>query len=220
MKKHILCIGDSNTHGYCADPMDCADHGIRFNEDERWTCRLQKALGPEYLVSEEGLSGRTTVFPDPINENMDVLSYVYALLKSHEYIDLLVIMLGTNDTKERLGTSPFVIGKGMERLVRKAMTVDCWQPGKQPKVLIIAPPPIGEGMLTNGPIAADMGKHAPAISRGIAEYYKAAAELLGVHFLDAAFCQFNEVDYMHLTRHGHAQLAEKLAQLVPEILAE
>ena len=100
------------------------------------------------------------------------------------------------------------------------MTVDCWQPGKQPKVLIIAPPPIGEGMLTNGPIAADMGKNAPAVSRGIAEYYKAAAELLGVHFLDAAFCQFNEVDYMHLTRQGHAQLAEKLAQLVPEILAE
>ena len=44
MKTHILCLGDSNTHGYCADPNDCADHGIRFNEDERWTCRLQKAL--------------------------------------------------------------------------------------------------------------------------------------------------------------------------------
>ena len=45
MKTHILCLGDSNTHGYCADPNDCADHGIRFNEDERWTCRLQKTLG-------------------------------------------------------------------------------------------------------------------------------------------------------------------------------
>ena len=62
MKTHILCLGDSNTHGYCADPNDCADHGIRFNEEERWTCRLQKALGDEYLVTEEGLSGRTTVF--------------------------------------------------------------------------------------------------------------------------------------------------------------
>ena len=54
MKKHILCLGDSNTHGYCADPADCADHGIRFNEDERWTCRLQAALGSDYLVTEEG----------------------------------------------------------------------------------------------------------------------------------------------------------------------
>ena len=54
MKKHILCLGDSNTHGYCADPNDCADHGIRFNEDERWTCRLQKALGEEYLSPRRG----------------------------------------------------------------------------------------------------------------------------------------------------------------------
>ena len=83
MKTHILCLGDSNTHGYCADPNDCADHGIRFNEDERWTCRLQKALGDEYLVTEEGLSGRTTVFVDPIHESMDALSVIYSLLKSH-----------------------------------------------------------------------------------------------------------------------------------------
>ena len=119
MKKHILCIGDSNTHGYCADPADCADGGIRFNEDERWTCLLQKALGPEYLVTEEGLSGRTTVFEDPINENMAVLPYVYALLKSHEYVDLLVIMLGTNDSKQRLNTTAYEVGRGMERLVAR-----------------------------------------------------------------------------------------------------
>ena len=62
MKKHIVCFGDSNTHGYCADPKDCADGGDRFNEDERWTCLLQKALGEDCLVIEEGLSGRTTVF--------------------------------------------------------------------------------------------------------------------------------------------------------------
>ena len=62
MKRHILCLGDSNTHGYCADPKDTADGTDRYNEDERWTCRLQKALGEEYLVIEEGLSGRTTVY--------------------------------------------------------------------------------------------------------------------------------------------------------------
>ena len=52
MKKHIVCFGDSNTHGYCADPADCADGGDRFNEEERWTCLLQKALGEDYLVIE------------------------------------------------------------------------------------------------------------------------------------------------------------------------
>ena len=56
MKKHIICLGDSNTHGYCADPADCADPQLaRFNEDERWTCLLQKGLGEGCLVFEEGL---------------------------------------------------------------------------------------------------------------------------------------------------------------------
>ena len=134
MKKHILCLGDSNTHGYCADPADCADHGIRFNEDERWTCRLQTALGSEYLVTEEGLSGRTTVFVDPIHESMDALSVAYALLKSHEVIDLLIIMLGTNDVKERFNANAACIGAGMERLILKAKSVDCWGT-KAPNIL-------------------------------------------------------------------------------------
>lgn len=123
MKKHILCLGDSNTHGYCADPADCADGGIRFNEEERWTCRLQAALGPDYLVTEEGLSGRTTVFVDPLHESMDALSVLYPLLKSHEFLDLLVIMLGTNDVKERFGVNAVCIGLGMERLLQWAKSI-------------------------------------------------------------------------------------------------
>ena len=74
MKKHILCFGDSNTHGYCADPRDCADGGVRFNENERWTCLLGKILGDEYLVIEEGLGGRTTVFDDPYTEGLSGLT--------------------------------------------------------------------------------------------------------------------------------------------------
>ena len=216
MKKHILCIGDSKTHGYCADPADCADGGIRFNEEERWTCLLQKALGDEYLVTEEGLSGRTTVFPDPLHENMDVLSHVYALLKSHEFIDLLVIMLGTNDTKERLSANAACIGLGMERLVRKAMSVDCWGPNK-PNVLIVCPPPIGEGMLAS-PVGPTMGAGCREKSLELPKYYKATADLVGAAFMDAAGCEFNTIDYMHLTKKGHAQLAEKFAQIIPTLL--
>ena len=126
-------------------------------------------------------------------------------------------MLGTNDSKQRLNTTAYEVGRGMERLVRKAMTVDCWAPGKKPNVLIIAPPPIGKGVETSA-CAEEMGKGAVETSQALAKYYAAAAELLGVHFLDASFCQFNSVDFMHLTRKGHAQLAEKLTELVPEYL--
>ena len=65
MKTHILCLGDSNTHGYCADPKDNADGGIRFNEDERWTCRLQTALGDKYLVTERAFPAAPPFFETP-----------------------------------------------------------------------------------------------------------------------------------------------------------
>ena len=209
MKKHILCLGDSNTHGYCADPSDCADGGIRFNEEERWTCRLQTALGQDYLVTEEGLSGRTTVFQDPLHESMDALSVAYPLLKSHEVIDLLVIML---DTKDRFGMNAACIALGMERLVRKCMSVDCWG-GRTPNILIVAPPPIGDEL--QDPC---MGVHCAEKSRELAKYYAEKAKLLGVHFMDAAGCDFNRIDFMHLSRKGHAQLAQRLADLIPTII--
>lgn len=217
MKKHILCIGDSNTHGYCADPSDCADGGIRFNENERWTCLLQKGLGDEYLVTEEGLSGRTTVFEDPLYENMDVFSYFCALLKSHEYIDLLIIMLGTNDTKERFNASAATIAWGMERLCRKAMVTDCWAPGAKPNILIVSPPPVGKGVETSA-VADEMGKGSVEKSRQLASYYQKKADLLGIHFMDAAGCEFNEIDFMHLTKKGHRQLADRFLEMIPEIL--
>ena len=189
-----------------------ADGGIRFNEDERWTCRLQTALGDKYLVTEEGLSGRTTVFVDPIHESMDALSVAYPLLKSHEVIDLLIIMLGTNDVKERFNANAACIGAGMERLIQKCKTVDCWG-GKEPNILVVAPPRIKEGFHDEV-----MGDGCVEKSKGVAGWYKIIAERNNVHFLDAEGCEFNQIDFMHLTRKGHAQLAEKLAELVPTLL--
>ena len=217
MKKHILCLGDSNTHGSCVDPADCADGGGRFNEDERWTCLLQKALGPGVLVTEEGLGGRTTVFPDPLQESADALTVLYALLKSHEVIDLLIILLGTNDTKERLGASAPCIAFGMERLVRKAQSVDCWG-DHGPNILIVCPPPIRPEMERSESFA-HMGRGCLEKSRELPLYYEKTARLVGAHYLDAASCEFNALDGMHLTRKGHAQLAAMLAERVPGLLA-
>lgn len=218
MKKHVLCFGDSNTHGYCAESADCADGGIRFTEDQRWPRLLQKALGEDYLVTEEGLPGRTTCFEDPVHEGLNALDYIYPCLKSHEVIDLLIIMLGTNDCKDRFYASAACIGLGMARLVKKAKDTDCWG-GKTPNILVVAPPPIGEGMLTS-PVAQTMGQLCVEKSRQLEKYYREQCALLGVSFLDAGElgCEFNTVDYMHLTSRGHARLAEKLAAVVPELL--
>ena len=213
MKKHIVCLGDSNTHGYCADPTDCADGGSRFNEDERWTCLLQRALGDEYLVLEEGLGGRTTVFVDALHESMDAVSAAYPILMSHEPVDLLIIMLGTNDTKERFGANAAAIAVGMERLLLKAKTVPAWRGGR-PNILVICPPPLGAGFHDEV-----MGPGCVEKSVALPPYLEAVAKRNGVHYLNAADCEFNDVDFTHLSRRGHAQLADKLAELVPTLLA-
>ena len=216
MKKRILCIGDSNTHGYCTDPGDCADGGSRFNEDERYTCLLQKFLGDDYFVSEEGMGGRTTVFPDPLSDHMDLLCCLDVLLATHEPLDLVIIMLGTNDTKERLHASTATIARGMQRIVEAAMKADCWG-GHDPNVLIVCPPPMPQEVHT-GFFAEEMGAGCADKCVHMAEEYQKTADLLGVHFLDAAGCPFNTIDFMHLTREGHRMLARRLADLVPTLI--
>ena len=212
-KKHIVCFGDSNTHGYCADPNDSETHSDRFSENERWTCLLQKALGEEYYVIEEGLSGRTTVFDDPLHEKMSGLDSIYSCLMSHEPVDLLIIMLGTNDCKERFGANAAAIAVGLQRLILKAKTVPAWTSGK-PSILIICPPWMREGFHDEV-----MGLCCVEKSPLLAQYFAPIAEATECAFLDAeGVAEFNTVDFTHLSRKGHAQLAEKLAELVPTLL--
>ena len=214
MKTHILCLGDSNTHGYCADPKPTdADGGIRFNEDERWTCLPADGAGRRVSGNRRGpIRPHHRVRQTRIHETMDALSVAYPLLKSHEVIDLLIIMLGTNDVKERFNANAACIGAGMERLIQKCKTVDCWG-GKEPNILVVAPPRIKEGFHDEV-----MGDGCVEKSKGVAGWYKIITERNNVHFLDAEGCEFNQIDFMHLTRKGHAQLAEKLAELVPTLL--
>ena len=153
--KTIVCFGDSNTHGY-----NSSNDG-RLTEQERWTCLLDTYLGDEYRIIEEGLGGRTTVFDDPIFEGLSGLAYLFPCLMSHEPVDLLIIMLGTNDTKERFRATPANIAKGLERLTQKAIdTTAAWR--DKPNILLIAPAPIEPGYentLVAGEMAADVSKN-------------------------------------------------------------
>ncbi len=216
MKKHILCFGDSNTHGYWAETNG------RFDEEHRWTQLLQKKLGADYLVIEEGLSGRTTCFNDPIHEGMSGLDYIYPCLKSHELIDLLIIMLGTNDTKERFGASAECIAIGMGRLIKKAISVEeCWSGGR-PNILLVTPQNIGREYAHTA-CAATMGRGCAEKSEGLAAEYEALASQLGCHYLDANKVITdgpNGVDFMHLTAQGHSQLAEALGEKVLQLVQD
>ena len=217
MKKHIVCLGDSNTHGSCPDITESADRMLRFNEDERWTCLLQKALGDDYLVLEEGLSGRTMTCPDPLTEGIPAIEVIYPILMSHEPVDLLIIMLGTNDTKDRFGLNPPCIAKCLERLLNKAKSVPCWG-GKAPNILVVCPPHIQPEMV-NSPVGDIMGVHCVEKSTQLAKYMEPIATGMGFAFLDAeGIAGLNKLDHMHLSRAGHANLAARIAQIVPTLL--
>lgn len=211
-KKTIVCFGDSNTHGYNSF------NGGRFTENERWTCLLADYLGEDYAVKEEGLGGRTTVFPDPLMEGADGLTYLSPCLLSHEPVDLLIIMLGTNDSKQRYSATPFNIAKGLERLTRKALAAtDAWR--GTPNILLIAPPPIEEGYETTG-AAGEMGPGCVEKTRALAPLYREVAEQTGCHFLDAGGIEGMEMypyDYMHLSKDSHRLLAFALSELIPNI---
>lgn len=213
MRKHIVCFGDSNTHGYKA-----SDNG-RYDESERWTCLLGQKLGEDYLVLEEGLSGRTTCFDDPIHEGLSGLDYIYPCLMSHEPVDLLIIMLGTNDTKERFGVSPACIALGLKRLIAKAKaTSDAWR-GGVPRILVVVPKNIDK-RYEETPVALTMGRGCAEKSEGLAEEYEKTADMMGCAFFDAnrVVEENNCFDYMHLTAEGHAQLAGALAEIVPGLV--
>ena len=214
MKKHIVCFGDSNTHGYYA-----ATNG-RFDETQRWCCLLQEKLGDGFLVIEEGLSGRTTCFTDPIHEGLNGLDYIYPCLMSHEPVDLLVIMLGTNDTKERFGSSAECIALGLKRLIAKAIaTTDFWN-GKKANILVVTPQNI-DGRYRASDVGETMGDGCAEKSEKLAKEFAKIAQLMGCHYMDAnqvITAPVNDIDYMHLTLEGHRQLAEALAEEIGEIL--
>lgn len=213
MKKHIVCFGDSNTHGYCAETNG------RYDENQRWPLLLNRKLGSDYLVLEEGLSGRTTSFPDPIHEGLSGIDYIYPCLMSHEPVDLLIIMLGTNDTKERFNASAACIALGLKRLIAKALAAtDCWRDGR-PSILVITPKSI-DAAYESSNVGSTMGKGCVEKSMELGSEFKKIADLMGCHYFDAntVVSENNHIDYMHLTEKGHRELADALAEIIPSII--
>ena len=211
--KRILCFGDSNTYGY--DP-----RGGRYGEDERWPMRLSATLGEGFSVVEEGFGGRTCVYDDPIEGGYKSgASYLPPCLMSHNPLDLVILMLGTNDAKRRFGLTPVTIGEGLAQLVRLIRLYGQDASGQPPAVLIVAPAPV-EPPVLNTRMAESFGEHALEVTRGLAAEYARLARLMRCAFFDAApVAEVSPIDGVHLSRRGHARLAEALAGQVCQILS-
>ena len=210
MKKRIMCYGDSNTWGYIA-----GSEFERYDEGVRWTSILQNELGKDFTVIEEGYNGRTTVWDDPIELRPSGYATLIPCLESCSPLDIVTVMLGTNDTKSYFAGNAANIAMSAATLV-KAIMSSPYGPsfGTAPKVLLISPP-----LIKDPDLKGLFDARSVAISEKFAAEFKAQSELLGCEFLDASqYANPDPKDGVHMSIEGHASLGKAVAKKILDMI--
>ena len=213
--KRILCYGDSNTWGFNSAPILDGRLPERFDENTRWTSLLQKKLGSDYRVFEGGYNGRTTVFTDPTLDCCNGFEYLPVVFGTCDPLDLVIIMLGTNDSRDQFVHGSDLIVRGMERLLvlQKELIAKSFNPGC--KILVLAPPKADPTVIA--PLAYK--KEWADIISELPPKYEALCERMGVFFASAYdWAEVSPADGLHFSAKGHAAFAENLEGVVRSIL--
>lgn len=206
---NILCFGDSNTFGSMPG-------GGRWPLDQRWTGILQGLLGPDYRIIEEGCGGRTTVFDDPLELDKNGRAQLPVSLRSHRPLDLVILMLGTNDMKQRFHLLPVDVAYGAAELGKLAERYDYGVGFPTPKILLVSPIHLKEGVSES--VFTGFAESAVAVSKALAPYYEAQARSHGWFFFDAAKVAVpSDGDKLHMDQASHRALAEGLADAIRPI---
>jgi len=204
--KHILCYGDSNTWGFIP-----ATDGERYPFEVRIPGVIQSQLGDEYRLIEEGLNGRMTMFDDTENPDRNGLKQLPLILKSHRNLDMITIMLGTNDMKNYMHLEAADSSYGMEKTVDLIQHTDWGTHESGPKILLIAPPSI-VNTETGFP---ELSGKAVKKSRELARFYAQVAKEKGCLFLDAASVVATpRTDGIHIDEQGHRHLGRAMSQFI------
>lgn len=214
--KRIMCFGDSLTWGWV--PVEEGVPTTRYPAEQRWPGVLQAELGEGYIIIEEALSGRTTSLDDPTDSRLNGSTYLPSALASHLPLDLVTLMLGSNDTKAYFHRTPFEITAGMSKLVGQVLAcaggVGTSYPA--PKVLIIAPPPLAP--MPHAYFQALFGG-AYEKSAQFGKLYGDLADFMKVDFLDASeIISTGGVDGIHFTEENNRELGLTVAKKVRQIL--
>jgi len=209
----ILTFGDSNTHGTA--PMATRDDNLRYGPGLRWPTVMAAALGPDWHLVEEGLPGRTTRHDDPIMwPDMNAARSLHVALASHQPLDVLTIMLGTNDLKTRFAPSAQRITAGLAQLLDIALGDEVQATHGPFRVLLIAPAPVLETGCLRGEFWG-----AEAIAPSLAPAIAALARARGTGFLDAGrVIAVSPADGVHFDEAAHKALGQAVATEVARLV--
>ena len=211
--KTLLCYGDSNTWGYIPGS------ATRYARHQRWTGVLQCSLGGDFVVIEEGLNSRTTVLDDPTKPFKNGKDYLVPCLDSHAPLDLVILMLGTNDLKHRFGMSAYDIGTNVATLLGLVKQSACSCSGDAPQVLLLAPPPVGKLTPVGSTNFPEIFHGAEEKSRILGQIYRKFAQEAGVAFLDTSeVIVSSDVDGIHFEADEHRKLGGAVARQVKQLL--
>lgn len=204
----ILCFGDSNTWGFVPVTKE------RLPINLRWTGTLQKKLGNDFEIIEEGLNSRTTNTDDPDRPGKNGKTYLTPCLQTHNPLDFVVFMLGTNDLKEVFQRSPQQTASGAEDLLNLIKEYGRDKNSLPSKIIIISPPLVDEGVegMRNYYLGAEEK------SKQLGPLYKKLAQKYNCEFIDAAqIVTPSPKDGLHLEPADHQKLAEAVYSKIKSI---
>ena len=203
----ILCYGDSLTWGRIPN-------GGRYPKHLRWPTLLNGLLGSQHQVINFGLPGRTTLWNDPFLEGRNGLAYLQAALETFGPVDILILMLGTNDLKRHFHVGAFEAAKGVEKLIGKSRMPDSHD-FPHPSLVVIAPPNI----LSPTGFMAESFDGAVEKSQHFHQHYQDVAVHNHCIFLNAAgVLQPSEADGVHLDTKANEQLAQAVYMLIKDTI--
>ena len=211
--KTLMCFGDSNTHGTL--PVRWLGDRRRLDRDQRWPCimaaELKNQLGDQWILIEEGLPGRTIMHPDPIEgAHKNGMPGFIAALETHRPLDLIVLMLGTNDLKPRFGLTPLDIALSIEKLILLAKQSVAGPDSTAPALMLVAPPPIIETGTLSGVYTGGEAK-----SLQLAALYADIARANDCQFVNAGEAVTSStIDGIHYEAEDHLRLGKLIAQAV------
>jgi lysophospholipase L1-like esterase len=154
------------------------------------------------------------VWDDPIEGYKNGLTYLIPCLETHRPLDLVVVMLGTNDLKRRFSLSAADIAQGAGVLIRQIQISQAGLAGRAPVALLMAPPPVVT--LTD---FAEMFEGSEPKSQRLSLHYTRVAQELGCPLVDTSkVIVSSQVDGIHFDPGEHAKLGRAVAQKIMELI--